>query len=387
MSRFISLDDLIQFIQEAFDSLSYVGLYQTQLKEKRTYSNKADWDEEVVLNLLDKPILQSDGFQQFKVDFGDAGFWLIYKLNPAIWLILSSEERIYPQVNLFLRQVEVENFEWVELLQSSDKKSATVIDKKSTEKKKSLDVSNDPFMQKLYAAKRIQHSLLPKEDDFNKIFPRNVIFYQPQEVIGGDIYWIREVGEEVVLLVADCTGHSVEGALASMTVHSLLNEMLVPGKSLKEVATSFFTKLEEYGHSEDHYSVGVELAIVKLNPASNKISYITTGVPIFIEKSGQIEQIRVRTRFGSSENVMEGAVSVEDLQLNKEDKLFIFTDGLIDQFDRKNAKKLGMKGVSRIIEKICQKGSFSQSVFDDELAKFRGDTEQIDDITLVAIEI
>ena len=54
------------------------------------------------------------------------------------------------------------------------------------------------------------------------IFTRFVLF-KPKDVVSGDFYWMHKLQNEVLIAVADCTGHGVPGAMVSLVCSNALN--------------------------------------------------------------------------------------------------------------------------------------------------------------------
>ena len=65
-------------------------------------------------------------------------------------------------------------------------------------------------------ARRIQRAVLPSQGYIEKILTDFFTLYKPKDIISGDFYWVREISGYRVIIVADCTGHGVPGALMSM---------------------------------------------------------------------------------------------------------------------------------------------------------------------------
>ena len=58
-------------------------------------------------------------------------------------------------------------------------------------------------------AKRIQTSSLPNEKLLNEHFGDSFILFKPKDIVSGDFYWFEKVENQIVVTVADCTGHGV----------------------------------------------------------------------------------------------------------------------------------------------------------------------------------
>ncbi|MEO9473915.1 MAG: SpoIIE family protein phosphatase [Cyclobacteriaceae bacterium] len=80
-----------------------------------------------------------------------------------------------------------------------------------------------------------------------------------------------------------------------------------------------------------------------------------------------------------------GKAKEDKIPLSKGDQLFIFSDGILDQFDRHNKKRMGSSNLQKIIEK-CDHDTPLIS-FKNYFNEFRGDTKQLDDQSLLILTL
>ena len=83
-------------------------------------------------------------------------------------------------------------------------------------------------MDSINYAKYIQKALLPNRESIENFFENQFIFYLPKDIVGGDFYCFKSVGDKAVIVTGDCTGHGVPGGFGTM-IGSLVIE-----KSLKK---------------------------------------------------------------------------------------------------------------------------------------------------------
>lgn len=65
-------------------------------------------------------------------------------------------------------------------------------------------------------AKRIQDSMLPKEEDIQVLFQEAFVLFLPRDVVSGDFYFALSQGNLTFIAAVDCTGHGVPGGFMSM---------------------------------------------------------------------------------------------------------------------------------------------------------------------------
>jgi len=50
--------------------------------------------------------------------------------------------------------------------------------------------------------------------------------FKPKDVVSGDFYWWKHLGNYTIITAADCTGHGVPGAFMSLIAGRLLDETI-----------------------------------------------------------------------------------------------------------------------------------------------------------------
>jgi PAS domain S-box-containing protein len=109
---------------------------------------------------------------------------------------------------------------------------------------KELFEKNKDVLDSINYAKRIQVGLLSSYSLFYEIFPKSFIFYLPKDIVSGDFFWCYQRHNKKIIIVADCTGHGVPGALMSIIGNNLLNTIIVnehvenPSEILEKLDTS-----------------------------------------------------------------------------------------------------------------------------------------------------
>jgi len=88
--------------------------------------------------------------------------------------------------------------------------------------KQEIESLHEQTRESIEYASIIQRALLPNENILSKHFGDSFVLWQPRDVIGGDIYLIKEINkDEVIIMVIDCTGHGVPGAFVTMLVKAI----------------------------------------------------------------------------------------------------------------------------------------------------------------------
>jgi len=131
--------------------------------------------------------------------------------------------------------------------------------------------------------------MLPPDAYFSRLLKEHFILYQPRDIVSGDFYWIKQVKQYVVLVVADCNGHGVPGAFMSMLGMSNLNEivqrreMTQPNQVLNELRIQIKNSLRQHG-KRDESKDGIDMAICVVDLESMKMKYAGANIPLYVIK-------------------------------------------------------------------------------------------------------
>lgn len=251
---------------------------------------------------------------------------------------------------------------------------------------------NMKLTESINYAQRIQSSILPNYAQLRSQFSDAFIYYKPRDVVSGDFPWFKMKDEYVFLAAVDCTGHGVPGALLSFIGYFLLNDIinLYAHKNVNEILEIFDEEvkatLQQKGSSRD----GMDIALIKLNKKTMLMEYSGAHRPLYMLREGELSIFKGDRR---SIGGLYGTKKIADftahsLNLQKNDRLFIFSDGLPDQFSNEHKEKYQSR---RIRENIIQTSSLEmlevEEFFNNDFEQWKGDYRQIDDILLIGIEI
>lgn len=258
-------------------------------------------------------------------------------------------------------------------------------------------------------AKRIQKAVLPSPPYLDNILTDYFTIYKPKDIIGGDFYWVREIDGYSVVIVADCTGHGVPGALMSMLGVTLLNEQFrtfgirPPGVILGHLRTKVKEILAQEGSVNDQKD-GMDMAIAIIDQEYKELRYAGANIPLFlIREKKQVEGVE-RDLTVSLENDDYKLYSLKAdkqpigvhweekdfsnlvIKLQDRDSLYIFSDGFVDQFGGKNRKKFKLRNLKKLLLTVQTESMENQrKLLEEAFDKWRGSHEQIDDVCVMGV--
>jgi serine phosphatase RsbU (regulator of sigma subunit)/FixJ family two-component response regulator len=252
-------------------------------------------------------------------------------------------------------------------------------------KVKSLYEKNKDFEDSIIYASRLQKTILQPLDDFNNFFRDSRIYLSPKNIVSGDFYWYKIIDEKIYFCLADCTGHGVPGALLSILGMNILNDIefdnnTLPSKILKELNKGIKEKLNK---NLD----GMDIIMCIYDKRSKKLIYSSGGRGLILVKDDIYEIKGDKNGVGGFTSI-EYEYKDEVIYLSYGNKIFLYSDGYIDQFGGEMNKKLG---ITRMKEKIMDIKDCSISDIIDGLVvylgEWRGSNEQTDDISIIGFGV
>ena len=208
-----------------------------------------------------------------------------------------------------------------------------------------IEQKNTDITDSINYAQKIQQAILPSFKYVKSIFPESFVLFKPKDIVSGDFYWFAEKEEKALVVAADCTGHGVPGAFMSMIGNSLLNEVVIekgvtdPGEILQTLKEGVIKALKQKGGAGQQKD-GMDVAMCTFDIPNLKAWYAGAYNPLFIVRNNDIEEIRAdRMPIGIYEDDGGNTFTTHEIDLQKGDSLYVFSDGFVDQFGGPKGKK------------------------------------------------
>jgi len=253
------------------------------------------------------------------------------------------------------------------------------------------------IIESINYAQRIQSAMLPPDTYFSELLNEHFVLYKPRDIVSGDFYWIRQVKQYIVLVVADCTGHGVPGAFMSMLGMSNLNEIvqrreITQAKDvLNELRKQIKRSLRQQG-KRDESKDGIDMAICVLDLKSMKMQYAGANIPLYLIKdvkgTPELKEIKPDRMPLGYYHTKDISFVNHDIQLEMGDSFYMFSDGFVDQVGGEQKKKFLSKNFKNLLLEIQDRTMHDQKeILEKTLANWMGDTSQIDDLLVVGVKV
>ncbi|NLR92700.1 7TM diverse intracellular signaling domain-containing protein [Flammeovirga agarivorans] len=221
---------------------------------------------------------------------------------------------------------------------------------------KQLASQNDQILSSINYAKRIQEASLPNIDKLEEEIGDTCLLYMPRDTVSGDFYWYKKVGERIIIIIADCTGHGVPGALMSILgiqkIEFIVNELSEtdPHKILERLDIEVKYALNQ---QSTNLTDGMDAAVCVIDKKEEKILFSGAKNPMIYFKNDQLKRIKgSRNSIGGEMNFIHDPFSTSEVCYKDSDvQIYMFSDGYQDQFGV-NGKKYMSKHFRTLLSTI-----------------------------------
>lgn len=286
--------------------------------------------------------------------------------------------------------IALENANLVENLEDKVKERTSEVVKQ----KEIIEETNKHITDSIKYAKRIQEAFLPSEKSISEHLKNAFILYKPKDIVSGDFYWIERKGNKILFAVVDCTGHGVPGAFMSIIGFNGLNQIVNeynytrPADILTHLNKSISNTLKQ--HVEDSkIRDGMDVAICSIDLDNNKLEFAGAFSPLFILRNNEVLKFKGdKHPIGNFVGVEEYEFTNNEIDLLPEDKIYIFSDGFVDQFGGPNGKKLKYNYFRQLLLDNHKRPMPEQKEKINEFFEaWRTGFEQIDDVCIIGVAV
>ncbi|WP_288018680.1 two-component regulator propeller domain-containing protein [Tenuifilum sp.] len=265
------------------------------------------------------------------------------------------------------------------------------------EQKEELALKNKNITDSINYAKRIQDSMLPSISHFKQLVPESFVIYRPKDIVSGDFYWINETRNKTFIAVVDCTGHGVPGAFMSIIGIELLRNITnIEGvddasEILNRLSIAIHnTFATSNGENTGGIKVkdGMDVSFCIIDKEYNMLQFAGAFSNLFLVRDGRLIEIRGdRYSVGMANELGHSLFSSYYIPIQPKDMIYMFTDGIVDQFGGPEGKKFKYRRfrhllLSNYMKPIEEQRKSIEKAIDD----WKGDLEQVDDMLIIGVK-
>lgn len=265
--------------------------------------------------------------------------------------------------------------------------------KEVTQQKDLVEEKQKEIIDSINYARRIQQAVLTGEEVWNKVSKEHFILFKPKDIVSGDFYWAYNTPNgRSVFALADCTGHGVPGGFMSMLGNSFLNEIVVENKIFKadeilnRLRSKIIAALEQKGMTDQ--KDGMDIALCVWNKLDNTLEFAGANNPLWLLRDQELSEYKGdKMPIGTYLETLVPFSSTK-ITLQKDDILYLSTDGYADQFGGEKGKKMKYKPFMEFLMNIRSLSMSSQKAeLEKSFESWKNNYEQVDDVSVIGIRV
>ena len=219
-----------------------------------------------------------------------------------------------------------------------------------------LESKNSELVEGLQYAAQLQQALLPNPEKLSASFPDHFAIYQPRDRVSTDFYWTHQTDDASYLAVADCSYHSVAGALVSLIGHRLLEYAVLdgvtePNEILADMQRRINDIMSRNWEGAEHLE-RMDICLCRFDEYRHEVAFAGARRPLYLlqASTGKSKTIKGDRMFIGGEESDQFAN--HQVRVEPGDMLYLTTDGFITQKNLQG-KRLGLPKLNNLLQKIC----------------------------------
>ncbi len=259
---------------------------------------------------------------------------------------------------------------------------------------KEIAIKNKNITDSVNYALTIQSALMPSQEDIKNTFKEYFVINKPHSIVSGDFYFLTNNGNKVIFALSDCTGHGVPGGFMTMLGTGLLkqvyskNDVVSPDEALNTIRDKIISSLNQtndldiIGNKD-----GMDMVLCVLDKETLMMDFASANQTVFICRGSEIIELK-GDRMPVGIHTVMNKFTLQQVQLQKDDIIYFFSDGMVDVFGGPRRRRLYKKGLQKIILSCSDKPmAVQKEIIDEKVMKWQGDNGQIDDMLMFGIKV
>ena len=260
-----------------------------------------------------------------------------------------------------------------------------------------LERKNKAIADSINYSEKIQHSILPQLSEIKKRIPNSFVYFEPKDKIGGDFYYYFAADNYSFIATVDCTGHGIPGALMSMAVYSLLNEIVMkelltdPGEILTLLHEKVTLALQQ--EKGDEYSQnGCDATLCRIDLNSKELVFSGAFNDLLIYNGKEYKTLKADHQSIGGVNMLhkfeaKRVFNSQTISIASNDLILLVTDGIPDQLNTTD-EAYGVKELKKIMKEMYTGNTADmKSKITKSIKDWKTGVQQQDDLLLFGFKV
>ncbi|MFQ5799532.1 MAG: PP2C family protein-serine/threonine phosphatase [Bacteroidota bacterium] len=242
--------------------------------------------------------------------------------------------------------------------------------------------------QELQTARQMQVSLMPASDPAIKGFDISGVC-KPASDVGGDYFdyvWLDKKRTRLGIALADVSGKAMRAAFTAALTSGILYSELDGNRSVRQVLARMNRPM--YLRTDKRVFTAFFLASLDVN--SKKLTFTSAGQTKPILKRGE-KLVELETKGPRLPLGVQEKISYQETRfaLKRGDVVLFYTDGFLRQTNRRD-EQFGVDRLRATLQSMRLRSMTAKEIIADLLdnvASFRGRSQQSDDMTMVVVKV
>lgn len=273
--------------------------------------------------------------------------------------------------------------------------------------KRKITKQRDEILGSISYAKRIQKAVLPMQSMIKNILEDYFVLYKPRDIVSGDFYFVSQVNDWKIVIVADCTGHGVPGAFMSLLSITFLkkiiekDEIAQPNMILNELRKDIISALRRENKTlslidmnektietiKESLSDGLDISVCAINTKTNEMQFSGANNSVYIIRDKELIEYK-GDRMPVGYYLKMDDFSNKSIEMKNGDMVYMSSDGFPDQFGGPKGKKMKYRVFKQLLIDSANLPIKEQSdILYQEFINWKGEHQQIDDVVVLGFKV
>lgn len=249
------------------------------------------------------------------------------------------------------------------------------------------DAAHKQIHDSIDYASLLQRTLLPDRQLQQNFDGDHFVFWQPRDRVGGDFYLFQADHLRYLIGIGDCAGHGVPGAMMTMLARAAIDRAIY--QVGMESPAAILAKTDEVmravladGPIERAIATSMDVGLVFVDQEAQRLRFAGAKIALYWSDGEGVGHLKGERRALADRKL--GRYQDHEIPMTQDRSYYLTTDGFLDQAGGEHGFGFGENRFAAMLHDHAGYPLSEQSAaFAEVLARYRGDSAQRDDITLL----